>query len=242
MWCTCVGGGRRGFKRIDKDLWGCEECGKPTIQVFKSLTEMKAPIGAIALISVHCRKDGINQITFALEGGERKTVLEVAGNPAVLERLWNELDTTTDSIMNLATLPEVDHKAMNELRVRARTQAETLVMFMYPFFNNVEEVSREAKARWDARRRGVEHVTPGIAGEEYVPPRRVGSADNGAEEQEPSSRRSNRSSRSRSEKTLPTDAVPNIKAAVESGMFTVEQISKSYGVPISQVRSQLGLD
>lgn len=250
MFCTCVGGGRRGFKKIDQlqgSLWGCENCGLPTRAVFKSLTAMRAPRGAVALISVFCRLDGINEITFALPGGERETVLEVAGKITVLERLWIELDTTMDALMAMAEAGQVGEPT-ERLRIKARAQAETLAILMDPFFSSADEVAREAKRRFDARKRGDEsYKTPGLAGEEYVPPVTSSSASlpRGDESSQTgtkrtSSRRAGGSGSAARTKTLPKDAIPSITQALESGMFTVAQIAKSYGLTEAQVREQTG--
>lgn len=244
MWCDCVGGGRRGFKRIDKDLWGCEVCGKPTRLVFKKLTAMRAPKDSVALISVFSRTDGINEITFACKGGERKTVLEVAGHATVLERLWAELDTTMDSLMNVASVPNADGRQVELIRTKARTQAETLAMLMSPFFNTADEIAREAKKRYDARKKGdTAYVTPGIAGEEYVPPQPSISSRTTADKSDkaPKSGQAARAARGRTGKKLPSEALPTIKQAITSGMFTLEQIAKSYGLSEVEVKEQLGL-
>lgn len=237
MWCSCVGGGRRGFKKIDGELWGCENCSKPTRAVFNKLTAMRAPRGATALLSMHGRRDGINQITFAKQGGERETVLEVAGKPTVLERLWIELDTTMDALMELAMAEKSDEKA-DLLRIRARAQAETLAILMDPFFTTADEIAREAKRRYDARRKGDEgYTTPGLAGEEYVPPAPpvYKSDKSGPSTPSSSSRRSSKG------KSLPPGAIASIKEGIEKGMFTVPQIAKSYGVTEQTVKDQTGL-
>jgi hypothetical protein len=207
---------------------------------------MKAPRNAVALISVHGRGDGINQITFALQDGEKETVLEVAGKPTVLERLWVELDTTMDSLMNVASVPNAHEGQVQLLRTRARAQAETLAILMSPFFNNADEIAREAKKRYDARKSGNEgYVTPGIAGEEYVPPAVPSSpprAAGGQTGQSGVSRtKSSSSSSRRTGKTLPPGAIPSIKEALEKKMFTVEQIARSYGLSVDEVKEQVGI-
>lgn len=241
MYCACTGGGRRGFRCLAGLLWVCENCDKPTRLVFKKWTNMRAPRGAVALLSVHGRADDVNEITFVCEGGERKMVLEVAGHTGVLERLWAELDATMDTLMNLSGMEGVDEHEVALLRVKARTQGETLLMFTYPFFTSIEEISREAKLRYNARKKGEVRETPGLAGEEYAPPADNRRAQDSQEtERKPASRRSSRSS-TRTGKKLPAEALPTIKQALETKMFTVAQIAKSYGVTEEEVKEQVGL-
>jgi hypothetical protein len=176
----------------------------------------------------------MNEITFACQNSERKTVLELAGHPTVLERLWLELDTTMDSLMNIAGVPMAGTSAQESvevLRIRARAQADTLAILMSPFFNNADEIAREAKLRWESRQKGEERITPGIAGEEYVPPAPKISATPTPKKKmtKPTGKR------------IPESALVTVKQAIETKMFTVEQIAKTYGMTSEEVRLQLGL-
>ena len=188
---------------------------------------MRAPRSAVALISVLGRNDGVNEITFALKDGSRKKVLEVAGHPTVLERLWLELDTTMDSLMNVAALSSPDEDAVQRLRIRARTQAETLVIFMTPFFNNVDEVAREAKKRYDARQAGDDsYTTPGLSDEDYVPP---------------AVNTSSKFTVKRTGNRVPNNAVDAVRQALETKMFTVDEIAASYNMTPDEVKEQFPL-
>lgn len=261
MWCTCKKAYKDGFSRIDRkpdskaqhsDLWGHHLCSKPHYAYFKKLTGMRCPYGAKAIISVFSRSDGINELTFALASGERKTVLQVAKKPTVLERLWEELDTTMDSLMNVASVPNPEETHVEKLRIRARTQAETLAILMDPFFTNADQIAREAQRRWKARKAGDEsYETPGLSGEEYVPPEPkvyAASEDSSATGQtgrqtgQIGTKAPKAAPRGSRKKTLPQDGLAQIKQAVEVGMFSISDISRSYGVPEETVKQQLGLE
>lgn len=229
MWCVCSTGAvrNRGFVAypdLDSQLWVHSPCERPTRMVFEKLTLKRTPRGALALLSVVSRAHGVTELTFAMGGGVKSTILTVQShdrrpfemgiNPNdVLLNTWQRLDLYTEMIMTGAGgEPEV-----LAAKAKARAYAEVLADFMPPFFTDPDEVVKEAIRRYKAREaEDDEYETPGLG---------VKSLD--AFDKQPM-------------KVDPrTVVIPveindkqraSIKLGLESKMFTVAQLAKTYGV------------
>lgn len=197
---------------------------------------MYAPNDAVALLRVFSRADGINEVTFACSNGSRKMVLEMSAGPTLVQKMWMELDTTMDSLMKAARQKPVDEDdakqvqtVVHELRIRARAQGEMLAMFMYPHFNNTDEIAQEAKRRWNARQVGdTEYETAGIGSRRFEPPPGTPARTTPSGPVK---------STVKNVKQLSSEDTEAVKNALESGMFTAEQLAKAYGVSVDTVKS-----
>lgn len=78
-------------------------------------------------------------------------------------QLWEKLDNEMDGIM--AADPDSSDKMKHSQRARAF--AESIAIFMPPFFTTADEVAKEAKRRYDARKAGEDYETPGLGSRRY---------------------------------------------------------------------------
>jgi hypothetical protein len=186
--------------------------------VFEKLTFKRTPRGALALLSVQGRANGVTELTFAMGGGIKATVLTVQPydrrpismgiNPTdVLLETWNKLDYVTADIMG-GTASDLEKGA-------ARAFAAVLADFMYPFFTDADAIVREAVQRYK-NRDNPDYETPGL-GVKFLD-----AFDNQPMKVDP---------RTVEVPKEITDAQrASIKLGLESGMFTVKQLASTYGV------------
>lgn len=80
---------------------------------------------------------------------------------ALLLEIWKKLDYATIQVMDSRELGNDADKAAAS--ARARAYADTLALFMPPFFDNADDIVREAVKRYKADQAGTDHVTPGLA-------------------------------------------------------------------------------
>lgn len=95
---------------------------------------------------------------------------------SAIQKAWEQLDAQVDEIVALAPLVDAERllrgdqataavwakrRQLAEMKAAARGKAEILALIMEPIFTTADEISTEAGLRYDARRRGVEHHTPG---------------------------------------------------------------------------------
>ncbi len=73
---------------------------------------------------------------------------------SIVEDIWHELDC---AVAKIRAKEDVE-----QAKCEARAYARVLLLFMKPFFNTVEEISKEAMLRYKAKHEGLEHETPGI--------------------------------------------------------------------------------
>lgn len=84
---------------------------------------------------------------------------------SLLEEIWKQLDESVTYIIENPNGPQAEwHKAY------AQGLAYTLAKFMNPHFTTPQEISREAKKRYDERKAGHYYDTPGIASKKLVLP------------------------------------------------------------------------
>ena len=78
----------------------------------------------------------------------------------LVEQIWQKLDKVVDEMKHE---PKPTDLAIQNLRGQAEAYAESLVLFMAPLYNSVEDISREAGRRYKARKAGnLDYTTPGI--------------------------------------------------------------------------------
>lgn len=228
MYCVC----RKKGSSVYYDLTGQTNelqvhsdpnCRRPPRAYFDHFTSMRCPKEATALIHVFSRNDGINEITFACVSGEKKKVYFVGKNPDMLFKLWEMLDQCVNEIKSDSSVSDEYYKS----RARALADAISLIMPM-----SADDVVREALNRFKHRIDGNEsYETPGLAEEVYQPKpvKRVETATVA------------KSRAKRTGKSLPPTAIPSIRKAIDTKVFTVAQIAKSYDLSTDEVKEQLGL-
>lgn len=258
MYCTCGKSGD-GFEvaKLDGapqwDLWVCARCHKPSQMVFRKLTNMYAPHGALALLSSVGRRDGISEIRWAMGTNERKTTLEFHPYPrkvdmeageSLLRKTWELLDKKVDVILAEPKGPgdnaiEADNR--ERARNEARGVAETLAILMQPFLTSADDVVKHAVKRHKARAAGTTHETPGLAehlwdpntnwdGTPRVPVAALKTRPKASVASKPPAKGG---------KSLTPEEAAGIKDAVESGMFSIEDVASMFKVSIATVESAL---
>lgn len=102
----------------------------------------------------------------------------MAYGPSLLQQLWDEMDRTTEQLMNPAVMVEVQLPGTSEItsmsnevaKGRARGIAHALSLFMMPHFTTEDAVVREAVKRYKMKKAGEEYETPGLGSRTYEPP------------------------------------------------------------------------
>ena len=171
--------------------------------------------------SVSCKdqEDAINQQNThpcPWWGGQTKVSWSVA--KTLVEQMWEMLDVEYQVLA-------ADNFNNDIRKARARAIAECIALFMKPHFVTSDDVIREAKKRYE---NGEEYETPGLGARRFEtePPYTTGAVKprRGAPKPPKPS--------SLDEKTKAT-----LKFALESGMFTPEQLAKNYGVSVDEVNA-----
>ncbi len=228
MYCTCIGRKASGYTVAildDKpqwEFWVCSSCHKPTKMVFEKLTRNRVPLGATSLLSYAGRTDGIAELRFACTGGERKTILTVIPydrrphsmgiNPNdILLETWNRLDYYTDLALNHPEMPGSKHAA--------RAVAEVLALMMPPFFNNADDIVREAVRRYN-NCDNPDYETPGLGIKSLSVHDTMPYAD-----------------KPPVKITLDERTQEAIKKALEMKLMTAQQLAKSYNVSVEEIRA-----
>lgn len=155
-----------------------------------------------------------------------------------LEKLWNEMDDVVDAILESTSYQDMEGDA---LRSYAQGIAFSIVMLDGHFFKNKLAVSAHARDRWKMRRGVIPYAsTPTRYRQEYtvhssgefthssVPGKKVIAGQSNAAQAKPSARPVARAPKT--EKTLTQDQANNIKAGLESGMFSIEDLAEMYKV------------
>lgn len=265
MYCTC---GKQGngytVAMLDGepqwDLWVCANCLKPSQMVFRKLTNMYAPYGAKACLSVSGRRDGIFEIRWAMEDGTRKTTLEFHPYPrkmdmnagdSLLRRTWELLDSKVDIILAEPEGPgdnALQAEARDRAKYEARGIAEALAIHMQPFLTSADAVVKEAVKRHKNRLAGItDYDTPGLSEHLWDPMRNW----DGSERTKIAKPRSKPAAApkktappkpkvdAKSTKTLSPEEADGIKEAVGSGMFGKEEVASMFGVSLETLEQAL---
>lgn len=134
--------------------------------------------------------------------------------------VWERLDYYTALVME-AEPADVD-LAKDRAKAGARAIAEVLAPMMVPFFTDADSIVREAVERYK-HRLDTEYETPGLGQKSLAPhdkmpmqtaPVKTAPAVNLTEKEQAA-----------------------IKMALESKMFTAEQLAKSYNVPVAAIKA-----
>jgi hypothetical protein len=169
MFCICGKQHKAGYTALTPDLWVCANCKRPSQMVFEKLTRRYAPRNATGIRSVVGTGDGRSVIRWSTDkSGETVTTMVFQAYPRkvdmdqgreVLVTFWQELDNDIDVIREPSNPPEL----VAEKKVRATTLAEMLAVLMSPFYADHKAVLAESMTRWNARREGRDHESPGLA-------------------------------------------------------------------------------
>jgi hypothetical protein len=158
----------------------------------------------------------------------------MGAGPTLLQQVWDMLDVEVDLIYSERIEFKDYHKH------RARMIAEVLALFMPPHFRTPDEVAREGIKRYKAREAGDDrYETAGLGSRAFEPPPAAVAA--AAEFRTSSRTPAKRSAPKPSGKSVPDSALPAVKQALETGMFTVAQIAKTYGMTEDEVKAQFSI-
>lgn len=152
------------------------------------------------------------------------TTLGYSVTLSILEKCWIKLDAV------LVELKEGNYDSQPEEKVRlrgvCRGMAEVIAEFMHPHFTDADQVAAEAGRRYEAKVKGEPYETLGLGHLKYAGPRmderNPGRFPVGADRMPPKP--------VKPAHNFTEEEVGNIKFAHESGMFTLEQLAKTYKV------------
>jgi hypothetical protein len=213
-------------------------------------SNLYGPLAHVTWLSANIRLDGIAEIRWAMPDGTVRTTNQMAAGPTLVMKMWDALDKSMTEIME-AKYPVDQERA----KIRARAQAEFIALYMTPHFTTADSVAIEARKRYNARQKDTpeydpEYETPGLGTRRYQPPpgtekygvnSRTEPGKSVSKTRKAPGSSSSSSKATRTGKKLPEDSLATIKQGVETGMFTVAQISKMYSVSEDEVKEQLGL-
>jgi hypothetical protein len=159
-------------------------------------------------------------------GGETKVSWTVTRT--LVEQMWDKLDTEFYKIVHDG-LDSVENKA------RARAIAECIAIFSPPHFRTADEVVAEAKRRYEAEQADEEYETPGIGSRRYE----IAEQWNKDRRTDGYTTDPNRTKPAAPSVNVDQKTSEAIRFASESGMFTEEQIAKTYGISVAVVKQVL---
>jgi hypothetical protein len=153
-------------------------------------------------------------------GGETKVSWSVA--KTLVQQLWDKLDIEYSLI--------VESQAQNpdETKGRARAFAESIAIFMPPFFSTADDVVREAGRRYKADKAGEQYETPGLGSRRYEGAIR--------EDSKHTPRSTKQAPNQTSIGAVDEQTRKAIEFALDSGMFSAEELSKTYKLSIDVVK------
>lgn len=152
------------------------------------------------------------------------TTLGYSVTLSILEKCWIKLDAV------LVELKEGNYDGQPDEKVRlrgvCRGMAEVIAEFMHPHFTDADAVAAEAGRRYEAKLKGEPYETLGLGHLKYAGPRmderNPGRFPVSADRMPPKP--------DKPAHNFTEEEVGSIKFAHESGMFTVEQLAKTYKV------------
>lgn len=183
-----------------------------------------------ALLLVHLRLDGVSEKTYRMPDGTKQTILDVKvpedkSRMTLISQMWDEMDRVTE--------PLAQGQGSEYDKGYARGVAAMLALFMVPHFTTPDEIVREAVKRYKAKAANEEYETPGLGSRNMEPP--PGSASKYVQPgaAKPAAAKAPKTTAIK----LSQDDINGIKAA--GAMFSPEQLSGVYKVPVDTIRSIL---
>lgn len=147
----------------------------------------------------------------------------------LLEESWVDLDEVMDTLMD----GNLDPDQIQRFRGEARGMAKILARFMSPHLRTADDIAREAKRRYDARKAGEEYETPGLGHRRMEPPPAAPVTYAGTPAR--NARQSSRGTKVSKVLALTEQERTAIKMARDSGMFSVKELSGVYGITEAEV-------
>lgn len=217
-------------RELGNEVWVCNSCDSIHHSRQIPMHIKRAPRNAVTVLSERGGGNGVHQLTFAMPDGSQQTILSVQPydrrppamgiNPNdILLRTWQRLDEFTHWLM---FNQDGDPAEMLANKVKARAYAEVLADMMPPFFDNPDDIVREAVQRYK-NRENPEYETPGLGVKTLAPYDTMPYT--------------HAASPKKAEPQLDDKTQAGIKKALESGMFTVAQLAKSYSVSEATIES-----
>lgn len=223
----------RGQGRWSGDeVWVCSKCdGMHHVRQvwYMPRTVRRAPRNAVGFLSYNGQGDrGSAQLNFSLIDGSKASIISIHTHNRrpptmpiqptdLLLHTWERLDYYVVKLKEPGALDNVE-----QAQAAARAIAEVLTPMMHPFFENTNEIVREAVNRYE-NRNNPEYETPGLGQKSLAPHDKTPMTSSPVKQAAPAV-------------TLSDKEKTGIKMALESKMFTPEQLAKSYNVPISVIR------
>lgn len=149
----------------------------------------------------------------------------------LLEQAWEDLDEVMDVLMD----GNLDADQVQRFRGEARGMAKLLARFMSPHLRTADDIAREAKRRYDARKAGEQYETPGLGHRRQEPP--PGSPVRTAPASVSAGRATGPRTKASKISTLSVEERTAIKAALNSGLFEVKQLCDIYKLTPEDVES-----
>lgn len=141
----------------------------------------------------------------------------------ILLNTWKRLDEYTVTVME----PPGDPEKL-EAAHKARALAEVLTWMMQPFFSDADSIVREAVKRYENRNNS-EYETPGLGIKSLATYDNMPNPSRQKSGPKPTGNR------------IPDTALFMVHQALESKMFTIQQIARNYEMNTDEVEAQLAL-
>lgn len=142
----------------------------------------------------------------------------------LVEKMWKSLDSIMDEIALLETnQDDVDDLIFEaNIKGRARGMADMIAIFMHPYFENTNEIAREAQRRLRARQANdATYETRGMNTLRYTSP----PTDVDKYKREP-----------KKEEKLPVSEEEAVKIRKAYGTFPTDMLAKAYNITEAQVK------
>jgi len=107
------------------------------------------------------------EVQLAEHACPRKGTDNMTWGKSILEKAWDMLDQEVDQIM---AVRDRGAEITEGMKANSRGKAEILALFMHPYFENADDISREAMRRYKSRLAGEECITPGVGAGRLILP------------------------------------------------------------------------
>lgn len=145
----------------------------------------------------------------------------------LVEDMWHKADAAYLRI----TEEDISEVELAQRKGTVRGMCEMIAIFMVPHFKTGNEVGRELMKRAAAHQAGEDYETPGLGGRRYEPP--PGESKYLQDRKTPAV---TEVAPPKQKTKLTPDEIASIKFALDSGMFTKEQIAKTYNISVAAVQ------
>lgn len=144
-----------------------------------------------------------------------------------LDEAWLKLDVAVVELIEGNLAPEEKTRLVGV----CRGMAELLAIFMQPHFDHPDQISAEAKKRYEAKKAGQDdYETPGLGGVRFAQPRTREWKEGINKSATPAQTKVNPADKFKPEE------VKAIKAALDMGMMNEEELAKMYKVGVALIK------